>query len=261
MSNLTVFNFKSHEVRFVGTAEILEWVAADIIAVLYPNAAPSSYNKYLSKVPAHKKGKKKILTPGGEQEVATVFEGGFYRLVMRSNSPNALPFQDWVEDEVLPSIRRTGKYELPQAPSPSPQPLLPTPTPQEISSVVDLIFQNTLVDPNLVAGVKANAIVKQHPQYKEVIEAAKGALTIKVESNLLNATELGSKIGKTAREVNKLLLDQGFQIKNPEGKNPSYLPTEKGEPHSQMTLDTAAGRDKTVQHLRWFESVLETIEL
>lgn len=78
MSNLTVFSFESQDVRFVGTPEKLEWVAVDIVAILYPDAEPSSYNKYLNKVPAHKKGKKKILTPGGEQEVTTLFEGGFY---------------------------------------------------------------------------------------------------------------------------------------------------------------------------------------
>lgn len=39
-----------------------------------------------------------------------VTEGGLYRLIMRSNSPLADPFQDWVTDEVLPAIRRTGSY-------------------------------------------------------------------------------------------------------------------------------------------------------
>ena len=31
---------------------------------------------------------------------------------MRSNKPVAAEFQDWVTEEVLPSIRKTGKYEL-----------------------------------------------------------------------------------------------------------------------------------------------------
>lgn len=165
-------------------------------------------------------------------------------------------FRIWA-NQTLREVMTAQSIQAPSQPSSAPQ--LPTPTPQEISSVIDLIFQSTAVDPNLVAGAKANAIIKQHPQYAAAIEAAKGALTVPVESSLLNATEVGSKIGKTAREINKLLLDYGFQIKNPEGKNPSYLPTEKGKPHSKIVLETAQGRDKTVQHLRWFESAADAL--
>jgi hypothetical protein len=44
MSDLEVF--QGHKVRFVGTADKPEWVAADVIAVLYPEAERSSYSKY-----------------------------------------------------------------------------------------------------------------------------------------------------------------------------------------------------------------------
>ena len=44
-----------------------------------------------------------------------VTEGGLYRLVMRSNVALAESFQDWVTDDVLPAIRRTGDY--PAAPT------------------------------------------------------------------------------------------------------------------------------------------------
>ena len=39
-------------------------------------------------------------------------ESDVYRLVMRSNLPNAEKFQDWVVEEVLPSIRKTGGYAM-----------------------------------------------------------------------------------------------------------------------------------------------------
>lgn len=107
------FKFEGLEVRFVGTADIPEWVAADIVAVLYPDALRPSYGKYLDSVPGDWKGKKRILTPGGQQEFITLFEPGFYALVARSNSPRAIPFQKWVYEEVLPSIRKTGSYSLP----------------------------------------------------------------------------------------------------------------------------------------------------
>ncbi|CAB4008218.1 Hypothetical predicted protein [Paramuricea clavata] len=51
---------------------------------------------------------------GGEQP-NTVFitESGLYRLLMKSRLPVAEQFQDWISEDVLPSIRKTGKYALP----------------------------------------------------------------------------------------------------------------------------------------------------
>lgn len=39
-------------------------------------------------------------------------EAGLYRLVLRSNKPEAEPFILWVTKEVLPSIRKNGKYAI-----------------------------------------------------------------------------------------------------------------------------------------------------
>lgn len=39
-------------------------------------------------------------------------ESGVYKLVFRSNKPKAEKFTDWVTDEVLPAIRKEGKYEI-----------------------------------------------------------------------------------------------------------------------------------------------------
>jgi prophage antirepressor-like protein len=44
----------------------------------------------------------------------TVTEPGLYRLIFKSRKPVAKRFQRWVLHEVLPSIRKIGKYEIPQ---------------------------------------------------------------------------------------------------------------------------------------------------
>jgi prophage antirepressor-like protein len=49
-------------------------------------------------------------TLGKRQEATVINEANLYRLIIRSNAPNAEPFQDWVSEEVLPSIRKTGSY-------------------------------------------------------------------------------------------------------------------------------------------------------
>jgi hypothetical protein len=52
-----------------------------------------------------------VHTPGGPQELSTVSESGLYRLIFSSRKPQAQAFRRWVTQEVLPAIRRTGRYE------------------------------------------------------------------------------------------------------------------------------------------------------
>ena len=42
-------------------------------------------------------------------------ESGVYKLVFKSRKPEAEKFTDWIADEVLPSIRKTGSYETPKS--------------------------------------------------------------------------------------------------------------------------------------------------
>jgi len=41
-----------------------------------------------------------------------VAESGLYKLLMRSDKPQAKPFQDWVTKVVLPAIRKDGGYVM-----------------------------------------------------------------------------------------------------------------------------------------------------
>ncbi|GAB4575984.1 MAG: hypothetical protein Tsb008_18360 [Rhodothalassiaceae bacterium] len=50
-------------------------------------------------------------TSGGGR-LLLISESGMYKLVMRSNKPEAAEFQDWVTREVLPAIRKSGGYRL-----------------------------------------------------------------------------------------------------------------------------------------------------
>ena len=49
-----------------------------------------------------------------ETRVTLVNESGLYALILSSKLPQAKAFKRWVTSEVLPSIRKTGRYELPQ---------------------------------------------------------------------------------------------------------------------------------------------------
>lgn len=94
------------------------FIAADVCAVLgYSNGRMAVGN-----LPDRMKGSVTIHdgTPGNPNRTI-VSEPGVYRLAMRSNLPEAEAFQDWIAEEVIPAIRRTGSYavaprfEIPQS--------------------------------------------------------------------------------------------------------------------------------------------------
>ena len=53
-----------------------------------------------------------ILNSGQGRQMWLVNESGLYNLIFQSRKPEAKAFRKWVTSEVLPSIRKTGRYEL-----------------------------------------------------------------------------------------------------------------------------------------------------
>ena len=107
------FDFNGHGVRVItNEKDQVFFVAKDVCDVLgYLNTSKAISDNC----------KKECVTTGyiphpqsetKQIEVTFINEGNLYRLVMRSKMKNAIEFQDWVCDEVLPSIRKTGKYEV-----------------------------------------------------------------------------------------------------------------------------------------------------
>ena len=85
------------------------WVAKDVCDVLeIQNIAQA-----VGRLDEDEKGICSTDTPGGSQEVNTVNEFGLYALILGSRKPEAKAFKRWMTHEVLPSIRRTGRYEAP----------------------------------------------------------------------------------------------------------------------------------------------------
>ena len=61
------------------------------------------------------KGVTKCDTLGGIQDMVVINESGLYSLILSSKLPTAKRFRRWVTAEVLPSIRKTGRYMNPRS--------------------------------------------------------------------------------------------------------------------------------------------------
>lgn len=104
---IQTFNFTQAEVR-TSTDEQGEplFCLVDVAKVLEIQK-PSPSRFHLNPKGVHKMY---TLTNGGTQEVTFIDERNLYRVIFRSNKPEAVKFQDWVYDEVIPKIRKTGGY-------------------------------------------------------------------------------------------------------------------------------------------------------
>ena len=52
------------------------------------------------------------LAESGNSRITLISESGLYRILAKCNLPKCEPFESWVFDEVLPSIRKTGGYGI-----------------------------------------------------------------------------------------------------------------------------------------------------
>lgn len=114
MKDLQLFNFEGQQVRTLSTNYETWFVGKDVAEIL-------GYKKARNAIAQHvddedKKEAPIQGTPGGTQSMTIINESGLYSLILSSKMPNAKRFKHWVTSEVLPSIRKTGSYQVPQTP-------------------------------------------------------------------------------------------------------------------------------------------------
>lgn len=85
------------------------FVAADVCSVL----GIGNTSQAVSYLDVDERQAALISSEGGERSLNVVNEPGLYSLVLRSRKPEAKAFKRWITHEVLPEIRRTGRYEAP----------------------------------------------------------------------------------------------------------------------------------------------------
>lgn len=110
MANIEVFEYQNNKVRTVDVDGEAWFVLKDVCAVL----GISNNRMAADRLDDAAKGVSLIDTLGGKQEMVIVNESGLYHVILRSDKPEAAPFRRWVTNDVLPAIRKTGRYNAPQ---------------------------------------------------------------------------------------------------------------------------------------------------
>ncbi|HEB2280926.1 TPA: ORF6C domain-containing protein [Staphylococcus aureus] len=113
MQELQTFNFEELPVRTLEVDGEPYFIGKDVADILgYANGRDA-----LSKhVDAEDKLMSQIATAGQNRNVTIINESGLYSLIFSSKLENAKQFKRWVTSEVLPTLRKTGAYQVPSDP-------------------------------------------------------------------------------------------------------------------------------------------------
>lgn len=244
-NDLSIFsNEEFGSIRVVLKGSEPWFVANDVASALgyaVPKKAVIDHCKYAEIF----KGTDSVPLTDSPRGISIIPESDVYRLIMRSNLPNAERFQDWVVEEVLPSIRKTGNYSMAPASAPGVRPL------RDIAAIYE------------AAGIHGNQLALALDKFYKAESgmSALGAAGIDLKEPKqdvhCNATQLGEMMGGVkARTVNKRLAAAGLQESTPAG----WRPTERGKQYAVL-LDTGKkmGNGAPVTQLKWYPTVLDVI--
>lgn len=100
-------SFEAFEVRHLLIGDEPWFVAADIARALgYRDA-----HNLARRIDPEDRGTRSVSTPGGPQDMGLISEPGLYAAILGSQVPYAQKFKRWLTHEVLPAIRKTGRYD------------------------------------------------------------------------------------------------------------------------------------------------------
>lgn len=104
------FNFNQNQIQVINKDGEAWFIASEVAAML---GYRDSYN--MTRILDNdEKGTHNVSTLGGNQDVSVINESGFYHAAFKSRKPEVKPFRKWVTSEVLPTIRKTGGYQVGQ---------------------------------------------------------------------------------------------------------------------------------------------------
>lgn len=195
MSELQRFDFSGYGVRVIVINNEPWWIAKDVCDLL-------GYKDPTTAVRSHCRGVQKLHpivdSLGRLQEARIISEPDLLRLIVTSTLPEAIKFESWVFETVLPQIRKTGSY----------QPKMPQSFPEALRAYATEVEEKE----------KLKTIIEE--QRPKVELAEKCLMAENVQTMLEIAKVLG--IGRTT--LFKFLRDQKILMRN---NNPYENYTEK----------------------------------
>ena len=210
MKEVIPFNFEAQQIRVVKDEQGEPWfLGMDVCSVLGLVKVEQAYSRLDSDEKATLVRQVVGLNPG--RPLTIVSESGLYKLILRSDKPQAKPFQNWVTQVVLPSIRKTGGYIAGEE----------TMDEDELVLKAMQVLQRKLEEKQKVIEEQALQLSQQKPK----VEAWEKYLT---SEGTFTLEGLAKVLGFTAIKLCRQLREDGYLAKDRDAKgNFTNLPNKK----------------------------------
>ena len=263
MNKIVPFQFENFTLRTVVSDD------GEILFVGKDAAEALGYKDTVNAIKQHCKGVVKhhpLQTPGGMQDFRVITEPDLYRLVAGSTLSEAQKFESWVFEDVLPSIRKTGKYEAKD--TFRLDPVTDQPKVRRANATDPLILQYKQADAVLSSTMKAAKMLGTDKAMARVlaVDAARQKTGIdfgnllagnSVEEKPVTPTVLGKDHGWTGKQTNINLETAGYQSKDEDGQ---WLPTEMGKPFCTVNPYKSPNSAHTGYRVLWCRRVLDAMD-
>ncbi len=215
MTSLQQFVFNSQSVRVISIDGEPWFVAQDVCRILDLDNVSKALSR-LDEDEVTVLDRESILTLSDDPNVvrlSAISESGLYSLSLGSRKPQAKPFKRWVTHEVLPAIRKTGKYEItPQ------QPALPQTYAEALRSLADEVEQKQkLIEANQALQIEVQILEPKADRY-DLILATDGFMTGEEIVKQLAIPKF------SVRKLYDILRQEKVLFKRPDGTNCPYAP-------------------------------------
>lgn len=179
MTDLAVFSYPYADIQ-VRTLEIEgePWfVAGDVLAAL----AIGNVTEAMRGLDEDEFSTTEVVDSAGRRQpnAYIVNEAGLYSLILRSRKPQAKAFKRWITHEVLPAIRKTGRYEA-----------APAPVPVESIGRRELALMVIAAEDRADAAEKAMAEMAPAAEAWEVLASADGDYSVADAAKMLSRHRL-----------------------------------------------------------------------
>lgn len=257
-NNISVFDFNSESIRVIIVDSEPWFVAKDVCRIL----TISNVSKALNRIDEEDKGAITLSDIiGNDQNHLIINESGFYTLVLGSRKEVAKPFKKWVTSDVLPSIRKTGKYELEQNREQLERSIQEKAAIKEIREAYNL-YKEAYGDAYAYRYLHQQMHKHQpHLAGDEPLKEERPSLPAKA---LLTPTDIAAKLNifygsgnPNPRKVNELLCKAGYQTK----ENKAWNPTQKAIDANladRKPVDTNSRTQK--DQLLWSEDIIDILK-
>lgn len=108
VSSVIPFAFEAKSVRVQEIDGAPWFCVTDVCSILGYSNSRDAMAKHCREAGV---AKRDISSAGQKRSLTFITEGNLYRLIIKSRKEEAQRFETWVCDEVLPAIRKYGRYE------------------------------------------------------------------------------------------------------------------------------------------------------